>query len=833
MRVIDLVKTYKTKSGSVQALKGVSFDLPDNGMVFILGRSGCGKSTLLNVLSGLDNFDDGDVIVDGKSLKDLSFSELDDYRNSICGFVFQEYNLIPELDVFDNIALALELRGEKEVAKKVSEALEKVGLGGYEKRKISTLSGGQKQRIAIARSIIKDPRIIFADEPSGALDSDTGASIFELLKELSKDRLVLVVSHDRESANKYGDRIIELSDGKVIGDTFGDFSHDDNKRSSTYKRPKMPLWTAVKIGCSNFKFHPIRLLATIFLSMIAFSFLGIALNPVVDSLDSIAYSTMDKNDLRQSILIKYDTSGDGAIINFTDDDITRFKDIVGNALPAVNLSNIDNMASVPHIQYYSRPIFKSRISESLLKDFDFSLSGELPNENEVAITKYTAEVLEASGLLIDDKLEKYSDTQFIGKPLVIDGKSYTISGIVDTHFDSRKYESLKNPNTDMDLYNRFIEELSYSAHNVLFLGGEISIPDFSLRISSDDISDNDTELTQIEPLDTTFKTSTLITGCDGVYIPAYFLLTNTPYFDQTERFQSEIFDDYLDSHMSELLEIAGQHQFDQDGYSLKKWLYSQKTGEFHGISIDNLILDALNENPDCFSDKTPLTFYVTNDLNGNFTPVKIKGVFLNTKPDSILADSSVYDEISALDTGNYDYLIVSQKHISRANFERLLSNTENYQLRNYVVDSVYNLKGKIGTLKNVMTYLAIAFAVFSALLLLNFMMCSVTEKTNTIGILKSLGSSNFNLIKIFILEGLILGALIFAATLIGHALFGWLFSLYFSGICGSIFIAVFGVTPLVSLILLSVIAVFAIMGCLLPIIRLSRLKPMEYLNKSF
>ena len=285
MRVIDLVKTYKTKSGSVQALKGVSFDLPDNGMVFILGRSGCGKSTLLNVLSGLDNFDDGDVIVDGKSLKDLSFSELDDYRNSICGFVFQEYNLIPELDVFDNIALALELRGEKEVAKKVSEALEKVGLGGYEKRKISTLSGGQKQRIAIARSIIKDPRIIFADEPSGALDSDTGASIFELLKELSKDRLVLVVSHDRESANKYGDRIIELSDGKVIGDTFGDFEDKDKEPFLNTKKHKLPLRSAIGIGCSNFKMHPFRLIATILLAVFSFTLFGISL--AYDSLDGV------------------------------------------------------------------------------------------------------------------------------------------------------------------------------------------------------------------------------------------------------------------------------------------------------------------------------------------------------------------------------------------------------------------------------------------------------------------------------------------------------------------------------------------------------------------
>lgn len=303
MQAKNVVKTYKTSSGEVHALKGVSFDLPNSGMVFVLGKSGCGKSTLLNVLSGLDNFDGGDIIYGGKSIKNFTQSELDGYRNSCCGFVFQEYNLIPELNVKDNVALAIEMQGEKGVEGKVAEALKKVGLGGYESRKITELSGGQKQRIAIARSIVKEPKIIFADEPSGALDSDTGESIFTLLKELSQNTLVIVVSHDKEFAQRYGDRIIELSDGKVVSDSSQGYVNEQSDKVA-YKKPRMPFKSALKIGCSNFKYHPVRLLATIILAVFSFTFLGVALSfstisvvkPFVDAMceDGYEYVMVDK-----------------------------------------------------------------------------------------------------------------------------------------------------------------------------------------------------------------------------------------------------------------------------------------------------------------------------------------------------------------------------------------------------------------------------------------------------------------------------------------------------------------------------------------------------------
>ena len=221
LEVRNLSKIYKAtvKNGvDTKALDNVSLTFPDKGMVFLLGKSGSGKSTLLNVCGGLDAPTSGEIIVKGKSSKNFSQSDFDSYRNTCIGFIFQEYNILNEFSVEDNIALALELQGKPKDKKVIAELLEQVDLSGFAKRKPNTLSGGQKQRIAIARALVKSPEIIMADEPTGALDSATGKQVFDTLKKLSSDKLVIVVSHDRDFAELYGDRIIELKDGQILSD---------------------------------------------------------------------------------------------------------------------------------------------------------------------------------------------------------------------------------------------------------------------------------------------------------------------------------------------------------------------------------------------------------------------------------------------------------------------------------------------------------------------------------------------------------------------------------------------------------------------------------------
>ncbi|MCR5553322.1 MAG: ABC transporter ATP-binding protein, partial [bacterium] len=222
LSVRNLVKTYQTtkskKKNRFKALDNVSIEFPEHGLVFILGKSGSGKSTLLNSIGGLDSFDSGEIIIKGKSSKNFSQQDFDSYRNTFIGFIFQEYNILENFSVAKNLALAIELQGLKADKQRVLDLLEQVDLKDYAKRKPNQLSGGQKQRVAIARALIKNPEIIMADEPTGALDSATGKQVMETLQNLSKTKLVIVVSHDRDFAETYGDRIIELKDGKVISD---------------------------------------------------------------------------------------------------------------------------------------------------------------------------------------------------------------------------------------------------------------------------------------------------------------------------------------------------------------------------------------------------------------------------------------------------------------------------------------------------------------------------------------------------------------------------------------------------------------------------------------
>ncbi len=221
LQIEGIKKIYKTGSLVQEALKGVSLSLRDNEFVAVLGQSGSGKTTLLNIIGGLDRYNAGDLIIDGISTKKYSDRDWDSYRNHSVGFVFQSYNLIPHQTILKNVELALTISGvsARDRAARAKEALEKVGLGEHIHKKPSQLSGGQMQRVAIARALVNDPKILLADEPTGALDSDTSLQVMDLLKEVAEDRLVVMVTHNPELAEQYATRIVTLKDGQITSDS--------------------------------------------------------------------------------------------------------------------------------------------------------------------------------------------------------------------------------------------------------------------------------------------------------------------------------------------------------------------------------------------------------------------------------------------------------------------------------------------------------------------------------------------------------------------------------------------------------------------------------------
>ena len=221
LQLKNITKNYLSGDNEVQALKGIDIEFRENEFVSILGQSGCGKTTLLNIIGGLDRYTSGDLIINGKSTKEFKDKDWDTYRNHSVGFVFQSYNLIPHQTVLANVELALTISGvgKAERRKRAIEALQKVGLGDQINKKPNQMSGGQMQRVAIARALVNDPDILLADEPTGALDSKTSVQVMEILKEISKDRLIIMVTHNPELAKKYSSRIVKLLDGKIIDDS--------------------------------------------------------------------------------------------------------------------------------------------------------------------------------------------------------------------------------------------------------------------------------------------------------------------------------------------------------------------------------------------------------------------------------------------------------------------------------------------------------------------------------------------------------------------------------------------------------------------------------------
>ena len=280
LQLKNIVKDYHTGDEVVQALKGVSVNFRRNEFVSILGQSGCGKTTLLNIVGGLDQYTSGDLVINGKSTKDFKSRDWDSYRNNSVGFVFQSYNLIPHQSVLSNVELALTLSGVSKAdrRKRAKEVLEKVGLGNQIHKKPNQMSGGQMQRVAIARALINDPDILLADEPTGALDTETSVQIMELLKEIAKDKLVIMVTHNPELAQQYSTRIVKLLDGNIIDDS-NPFSDEDEAKeddgSYEPRKTSMSMFTAFSLSLNNLMTKKGRTFLTAFAGSIGI--IGIAL----------------------------------------------------------------------------------------------------------------------------------------------------------------------------------------------------------------------------------------------------------------------------------------------------------------------------------------------------------------------------------------------------------------------------------------------------------------------------------------------------------------------------------------------------------------------------
>ena len=302
LKLKNIKKDYKTGDFVQHALKGVDLTFRENEFVAVLGPSGSGKTTLLNIIGGLDRYDSGDLIIDGKSTKKFKDKDWDAYRNHAIGFVFQSYNLIGHISVLENVEMGMTLSGvsSAERRKKALSLLEKVGLKEHAHKRPNQLSGGQMQRVAIARALANDPKIILADEPTGALDSKTSTQIMDLIKEISKDKLVIMVTHNAELAESYATRIVKMKDGELLSDS-KPYDSDESKGNLNIKKTAMSFWTALKLSFGNIRTKKGRTILTAFASSICI--IGIALILSLSNGFNIEVENFEQDSLSQSPII--------------------------------------------------------------------------------------------------------------------------------------------------------------------------------------------------------------------------------------------------------------------------------------------------------------------------------------------------------------------------------------------------------------------------------------------------------------------------------------------------------------------------------------------------
>ena len=446
MRINNLSKIYKGKYDTVKALNDMTLNFDEKGLVFIVGVSGSGKSTLMNMLSGIDKPTNGDVYVGGKSLYDQESGEMFGYRNSYVGLIFQDYNLIDDLDVYDNIKLPLELLGRTDFSK-VDEVIKAIDIEDIVHHKVNEISSGQMQRVAIARALVKDANIILADEPTGNLDSVNGEIVLNLLKEISKEKLVLVITHDDHAAHKFGDRIIEIEDGKILSDS-RPLGEDTDNTLPEFKQPIVTFKNQLRFTWSFIRRYLARSL-TMLITLILVPVIGAILAGYGFFNVAKTYQTHQKKYGGEYVTLAWEKRG--LNVYFDADTYTdTFNAYPGSRLiqvfnTSITLKDIDE-TDPEYDAFYTNEIKHV----SIYQNGFFEIDGVEPSTpDEIVITDY-----------IEASLEHYLG--YCPDHLTIFGHRYDIVGIANTN-----YEKFLNCNLEDDFTRMSFEDNMYIYNSII------------------------------------------------------------------------------------------------------------------------------------------------------------------------------------------------------------------------------------------------------------------------------------------------------------------------------------------------------------------------------
>ena len=741
----NVTKTYKSKkAGDTVALNNISFKIPSKGLTFLTGESGCGKSTLLNVLGGLDNIDSGIIKVEDKVLNELNAKELEQYRNSGVGFIFQDYNLFEQYNVYDNVLLALELREENNNGK-VDKILKKVGLEELKYRKINELSGGQKQRVAIARALVKKPKIILADEPTGNLDYATSIQIFELLKEIAKDNCVIVVTHDREAAVKYGNQVIALRDGQVVYNSTSLETYEGTalKLENSHFKNKY----ALKFMLSNIKLKPFKFILTVILTafalnLVALSFTAVLHNDAKFNAQTLLAKNVHNVGIKKSSCYSLEEEFTDCIETFMDnDDVAKIESEVKQTLSkgyiisngGFSYGEVDSNGRNDYFGSGSHTelVFEVK-DDKLLKLF----MGRLPsNKNEAVIGKYLADKMMYYGVTDkDDNLFKPSGyEEILNKTLKYGNKELTIVGIND--FDDSLFTDLKK---GLKVDNKILSEFNaYEDISYIYVKGFIEDNDFTI--------DNDTLLMRsyVENVNEL-----------NFYNGEEYLDLNGNISNKDLEFGEFVVSltDFV--NLNTRIKEAFQEYYQQQDMS-----YEDAMKEFY--------LDYTSKYKDAIQVELH-SFYLKNSYESR--TMSVAGVSLSKS--SYISPKMV----EAYDTTGYS---VRELMVHADNYSDLFDLTKKFSFPTNVKDVGFkytlssNFKDVIGYV-NMMYYMlhkyllviTLVVVIFAIILIYNFVSVTISYSKKTIGILRSLGIKLMDVLKIYTFEAILIAVVSYLLSIV-------------------------------------------------------------------
>ena len=778
LKLENVTKIFNTAGFEQKALDNVSINFRENEFVSILGPSGSGKTTLLNIVGGLDHYTSGDLIINGVSTKNYTSRDLDTYRNHLVGFVFQSYNLIPHQTILSNVELSLTLSGVKKNQRKrlAKEALEKVGLKEHINKKPNQLSGGQMQRVAIARALVNNPDIILADEPTGALDSTTSTQVMDLLKEIAKDRLVIMVTHNEELAKNYSTRIIELRDGKILGDTNpfieSDKKEKNNENLKDSKKTSMSFFTALSLSLNNLMTKKGRTILTAFAGSIGI--IGIAL---ILSLSSGVQNYVNR--VQEETLTSYPIS----ISEETVDIASTFLE------SAVKSSEIeekrdDNKLYSNDIMLDTLSLISSKVKTNNLEKF----KNYIEDENS-KIKDYTTAIKYSYGL----------DLQIYNADLS--------NGIIkvnpNTVFDNIDMGVPKNYINSADVFNAMLDnkEINNKMYQVikgrmpenynelvLVVDENNSINDYmlySLGIKSNkELKETFEKMKNGEKIDVEKTEYTF----DEIMNVKFKLLYNTDYYEKQGNIYINKEDDeeYLKKKIedAEELVIVGIIKPSENSTVSS----SMSGGILYTPELEKYVIEKNNSSEIVMSQKESKDVNIFTGIDFSNTEFNMQNLtqeqrmyFATLSPEEIAAlvesykkqSSSTYETVLK-ELGSYDISKPSIINIYAKDFESkdiikdlIKEYNENEKINgreeNVIEysDIVGALMSSVTTIVDMISYVLIAFVsislVVSSIMIGIITYISVLERTKEIGILRAIGASKKDVSRVFNAETLIIG----------------------------------------------------------------------------